>query len=79
MGSKIAYVQMMDIWNILTKKIWKLFIFLEQKKVKDIVFITKVEGQLNPLFMVQTEEQFLKDFQWHIEKKPLEKEDIFKK
>ncbi len=54
-------------------------IFLEQKKVKDIVFITKVEGQLNPLFMVQTEEQFLKDFQWHIEKKPLEKEDIFKK
>lgn len=53
-------------------------IFLEQKKVKDIVFITKVEGQMNPLFLVQPEDKFLKDFQWHIDQKPLEKEDIFK-
>lgn len=51
---------------------------LENKKVKDITFINKPEGTLNPLFLVKPEERKLKDFQWHIEKKPLEKEDIFK-
>lgn len=53
-------------------------IYIDQRKVKDIIFIKKPEGQLNPLFMVQPEDQFLKDFQWHIDLKPLEKEDIFK-
>lgn len=52
-------------------------IFLEQKKVKDIIFINKPEGQLNPLFMVAPEDRFLKDFQWHIQLRPLRKEDIF--
>lgn len=54
-------------------------IFLQQKKVKDIVFVTKPEGQLNPLFMVEPQDRFLKDFQWHIDLKPLNKEDIFRK
>lgn len=54
-------------------------IFLEQKKVKDIIFINKPEGQLNPLFMVATADRYLKDFQWHIGLKPLNKGDIFRK
>ena len=54
-------------------------IYLEQKKVKEIVFINKPEGQLNPLFMVDEKDRLLKDFQWHIQKKPLKKEDIYNK
>lgn len=54
-------------------------IFLEQKKVKEIVFVNKPEGQLNPLFMVEEQDRYLKDFEWHIGKKPMTKEDIFKK
>lgn len=50
---------------------------LKNKKVTDITFITKPEGTLNPLFLVKPEERKLKDFQWHIHKKPLKKEDIF--
>lgn len=55
----------------------KIKIFIHERKVNDILFITKPEGQLDPLFMVKPEEMFLKDFQWHIEKKPMKKEDIF--
>lgn len=52
-------------------------IYIEQKKIKDIVFINKPEGQMNPLFLVKPEELFLRDFQWRIQEKPLRKEDIF--
>lgn len=51
---------------------------LEHKRIVAITFITKPEGSLNPLFMVKPEDQLLKDFQWHIDLKPLVKEDIFK-
>ncbi|MEG0795671.1 MAG: OstA-like protein [Odoribacter sp.] len=54
-------------------------IYLTQKRVKKIVFLTKPEGKLNPLFKVTKEDRYLKDFQWHINQKPLKKEDIFKK
>lgn len=54
-------------------------IYIENRKVKDIVFIKKTDGQLNPVFLVKPEDRLLKDFQWHIEKKPLKKEDIFLK
>lgn len=54
-------------------------IYLQEKKVKDIIFINKPEGSLTPIIMVKKEDMRLKDFQWHIEKKPLRKEDIFKK
>lgn len=52
---------------------------LLEKRIQTITFIHKPEGSLNPLFMVSPEEQKLKDFQWHIDLKPLIKEDIFKK
>ncbi|MDE6451410.1 MAG: organic solvent tolerance protein OstA [Odoribacter sp.] len=52
---------------------------LLDKKIQDITFINKPEGSLNPLFMVQPEDQKLKDFEWRIQLKPVTKEDIFKK
>lgn len=52
-------------------------IYLQQKKVQDIIFINKPEGSLNPLFLVKPEERYLKDFLWRIAEKPLTKEDIF--
>lgn len=52
-------------------------IYIQDKKVKDILFIQKPDGKLNPLFLVNPEDMRLKDFQWHIGKKPLQKEDIF--
>ncbi len=53
-------------------------IHLKEKKVHRILFINKPEGTLNPIFLVKPEERFLKDFEWHIEKQPKQKEDIFK-
>lgn len=52
---------------------------LDQKKIKEITFINKVEGTMNPLFMVKPEDLHLKDFHWYIDKKPMTKEDIFLK
>lgn len=54
-------------------------IYLANKKVKDIIFIQKPEGKLNPLFLTNPEDTRLKDFQWLIEKKPQTKEEIFLK
>lgn len=53
-------------------------IYVQDRKVKDIIFITKPEGTLNPLFLVNPEDMRLKDFKWLIHLKPLSKEDIFK-
>ncbi len=54
-----------------------LKIYLRERKVKDIVFINSIEGNLTPTFLVTPEERFLKDFMWLIEKRPAQKEDIF--
>ena len=56
----------------------KIRIDLEENRISDITFIGKVEGSLNPLFMLKPEDHKLKDFQWHIQLKPLSKTDIFK-
>lgn len=54
-------------------------IFIEERKVKDIIFINNVDGVIIPLFMVKPQDTKLKDFFWHIGKKPLNKEAIFNK
>lgn len=54
-------------------------IYLQEKKLKDIVFLNKPEGQLNPVLMVKPEDRKLKDFQWRIELRPISKTDIFRK
>ncbi|MDR0983344.1 MAG: organic solvent tolerance protein OstA [Culturomica sp.] len=52
-------------------------IYLNQRKIKDIEFITQVDGSLTPWFLVKPEELYLSDFHWYIDLKPLTKEDIF--
>ncbi|WP_251619930.1 OstA-like protein [Odoribacter lunatus] len=54
-------------------------IYISERRVKDIIFIQKPEGSMSPLLLVNPEETRLRDFQWHIEKKPLNKEAIFLK
>lgn len=54
-------------------------IYIDNRKVKDIVFIKKPEGELNPLFLVEPEDMLLKDFRWLIGLQPTQKEDIFLK
>ena len=54
-------------------------IHLKEKRVNRIVFITKPEGTLNPLIIVDPKDRFLKDFEWHQDKQPRSKEDIFNK
>ena len=57
----------------------KIKIELEQQRIAHITFIQSPEGGMTPLFMVTPEDQELSDFHWYIDKKPLKKEDIFKK
>ncbi len=52
-------------------------ILIEKKQIEIITFLNKTDGTITPIFMVKPEDQQLKDFQWHIEKKPTKKEDIF--
>lgn len=54
-------------------------IFISGRRIQDILFIKKPEGTLTPLFMVERDGMLLSDFQWLIDLKPEEKEDIFSK
>ena len=51
---------------------------IDKRKVTDIVFINKPDGELNPLFLADPEEARLKDFLWLKYMQPLNKFDIFK-
>ena len=53
-------------------------IMIDKRKVTDIVFINKPDGDLNPLFLADPEEARLKDFLWLKYMQPLNKFDIFK-
>ena len=53
-------------------------IMIDKRKVTDIVFINKPDGELNPLFLADPEEARLKDFRWLKYMQPLNKFDIFK-
>lgn len=52
-------------------------IFLKERKVNEIVFLNKPEGNVTPLFMLKPEDRRLKDFNWRIYLRPRNKEDIF--
>lgn len=52
-------------------------IFLKERKVNDIIFLNKPEGNVTPLFMLKPEDRRLKDFNWRIYLRPRAKEDIF--
>ena len=55
-----------------------LNIYLNDNKIKNIVFITKPEATLYPLKLVDVKDLKLKDFIWRITDRPLTMMDIFK-
>lgn len=54
-------------------------IHIDQRHLKDIIFIGKPEGTTIPLFQVKPEDSKLRDFKWLIDLQPKQIEDIFKK
>lgn len=52
-------------------------IMIDKRKIKDIIFMNKPDGELLPLFLVNPEEERLKDFRWLKYLQPLDKHDIF--
>lgn len=52
-------------------------ILIEKNKIDKIIFLKKPDGNMYPLFEVEKEMKFLKDFQWLEEFQPKSKEDIF--
>ncbi|MUP37502.1 OstA-like protein [Labilibaculum euxinus] len=52
-------------------------ILIENNKIDKIIFLKKPDGNMYPLFEVEKEMKFLKDFQWLEEYQPKSKEDIF--
>ena len=52
-------------------------IMIEKRRVTDIIFINKPDGDLTPLFLVDPREERLKDFRWLKYLQPLDKYDIF--
>ena len=52
-------------------------IMIKERKVQEIVFLNKPEGEMTPLFLAWPEETRLKDFQWLKYLQPRSKEDIF--
>ncbi len=56
-----------------------LQIFLENKKIRKIRFITQPSATLYPLKDAPEDQKILKGFQWHGEARPLSSLDIFRK
>ncbi len=54
-----------------------LIIYLQDRKIRKINFITKPAGTLYPPFTLKRDELMLKDFQWYAGYRPLNKHDIF--
>ena len=50
---------------------------IKERKVTDITFINKPEGNMTPLFMVFPSDVKLKDFRWLKYRQPKNKDDIF--
>jgi lipopolysaccharide export system protein LptA len=55
-----------------------LMIYVSDRKIKKLVFLTKPEGTMYPLDKVPPEEIKLKGFKWYGLSRPKVKEDIFK-
>jgi lipopolysaccharide export system protein LptA len=52
-------------------------IYMNEGKVKKIVFVKSPEGELKPMGEIQTTDKFLPGFLWQEEIRPKSKEDIF--
>ena len=54
-----------------------MHIYLEERKPVKIVYLKSPDGTLNPENYVSPKDLYLKNFSWQIEKRPLDKYDIF--
>ena len=54
-----------------------IIIYMNEGKVKKIVFVKSPEGELKPMEEIQTTDKFLPGFLWQEEIRPKSKEDIF--
>ncbi|WP_321306686.1 OstA-like protein [Marinifilum fragile] len=54
-----------------------IIIFIKENKIDQIKFIKKPDGKMYPLFEVENEMLFLKNFRWFDGVQPTSKEDIF--
>lgn len=50
---------------------------LKEKKIKRIVYLERTTGNVYPEGELKKEDLILKNFQWHEEKRPLKRQDIF--
>ncbi len=54
-----------------------LLIFIHEKQIKSITFISNPEGTLYPANELSETERYLKNFKWNVIKRPKEKKDVF--
>jgi lipopolysaccharide export system protein LptA len=54
-----------------------IILYFRERKFNKITYINSVSGTLTPLDQYPKEEMQLKDFQWHIEKRPGKWQDVF--
>ena len=50
---------------------------IDKRRVTDIIFMNKPDGDLTPLLLVNPEEERLKDFRWLQYLQPKDRYDIF--
>ena len=55
----------------------KISIDIDGKKIKQILFTKKPDGNMYPLFDIINQKRFLKDFEWRDQLRPKTKDDIF--
>ena len=65
------------IMGMNTAKSSNISIRIKENKIDQIIFIKKPDGNMYPLFQVEKEMLYLKEFQWLESDQPKRKEDIF--
>lgn len=53
-------------------------IWIENRQVTDIFYMSKPEGSTVPLEQAEPEQLFLRDFRWRKEERPIDRHDIFR-
>lgn len=77
-GQSIYYAKDEKKWIGVNKVVCSdILIFLKNKEVEKVTFITKPEATLYPLEELNPNELLLKNFKWRAKERPSSKEDIF--
>jgi hypothetical protein len=54
-----------------------IVIFMKDSSIERIKFLTKPKGAMLPITQAVTSDEKLKDFKWHIEKRPKDQHNLF--